>query len=60
MPDITMCDGGDCPKKAECYRATAKPNKFQQSYFVKPPFRLVLWTLGVDGEGKFACDRFIP
>lgn len=29
MPDITMCMKKDCPLKMGCYRATAKPNKWQ-------------------------------
>lgn len=36
MPDISLCRGGDCAIKGECYRFTAKPNRIQ-SYFVKPP-----------------------
>jgi len=26
MPDITMCESKSCPKRKECYRATAKPS----------------------------------
>ena len=29
MPDITMCMSKDCPKKNECYRSIAKPDKYQ-------------------------------
>lgn len=32
MPDITMCTGGDCPLKLNCYRFMAVPNEFWQSY----------------------------
>jgi len=32
MPDITMCQGRDCPKREECYRYTAKPDPLRQSY----------------------------
>lgn len=32
MPDITMCMSKDCPKKNECYRYIAKPDKYYQSY----------------------------
>lgn len=35
--DITMCNGEGCQKKECCYRHTAKPCKYRQSYFVKPP-----------------------
>lgn len=31
MPDITMCTG-DCPISDSCYRFTAKPNPYGQSY----------------------------
>jgi hypothetical protein len=41
MPDITMCLGqvGDkiCPQKNKCYRHTATPSQFKQSYFLDLP-----------------------
>lgn len=46
MPDITMCEGRDCPIKESCYRYTAKPNEFRQSYFVDTPYK--------DGE----CEHY--
>lgn len=33
-----MCDGNLCPVKNECYRHTAKPNPYRQSYFGSPPY----------------------
>ena len=39
MPDITMCVGTDCPQKETCYRFTAKPNEYWQSYFSVPPIK---------------------
>ncbi len=39
MPDIAMCKGGDCPRKAECYRFRAVPTPQRQSYFMTPPVR---------------------
>jgi len=39
MPDITMCSGANCPLKDECYRYTAEPSKFKQSYFMNPPIK---------------------
>ena len=45
-PDITMCSGEGCPVKEKCYRFTAKPNEYRQSYFVEPPIR----------DGK--CDHY--
>ena len=38
MPDISMCAGGNCPKKQDCYRYTAKPSEYRQSYFSEVPY----------------------
>ena len=35
--DITMCSGKDCPFKETCYRYTATPSEYRQSYFFNPP-----------------------
>jgi hypothetical protein len=32
MPDISMCDNKSCPSNKYCYRFTAKPSEFLQSY----------------------------
>ena len=32
MADIAMCFGKDCPMKLQCYRFTAVPNEYAQSY----------------------------
>lgn len=32
MPDIAMCIGKGCPKKNNCYRYTATPDQWGQSY----------------------------
>ena len=48
MPDITMCPGSDCPLKADCYRHTATPSEYWQSYFLSPPY---------DGD---KCEYFWP
>ena len=29
---VRMCLSKDCPKKNECYRSMAKPDKYYQSY----------------------------
>ena len=39
MPDITMCLGTNCPHKEKCYRFTAKPSEYWQSYFSVPPIK---------------------
>lgn len=38
MPDITMCAGFNCPKRENCYRFTATPNPYHQSYFSDAPW----------------------
>jgi hypothetical protein len=38
-PDITMCLGTNCPYKESCYRFTAKPSEYMQSYFMNPPIK---------------------
>jgi hypothetical protein len=45
-PDIAMCLGTDCPQKESCYRYTAKPNEYRQSYFSVAPIK----------DGK--CDMY--
>ena len=37
MADITMCKGGKCELKKQCYRFTAKPDDYQ-AYFVGLPY----------------------
>lgn len=32
MADITMCQNKECPLSKNCYRFTAKPNDYSQSY----------------------------
>lgn len=39
MPDIAMCNGQGCEQKDKCYRFTATPNPYRQSYFVMPPIK---------------------
>ena len=37
LPDITMCADKECPLSKQCYRFTAEPNEFRQSYFSVSP-----------------------
>jgi len=37
MPDITKCEGGDCPLKKNCYRYISA-DSMRQAYFVEPPY----------------------
>ena len=32
MPDISMCQGRNCPQKETCYRYKATPDKYWQSW----------------------------
>ena len=32
MPDISKCEGKNCPIKNKCYRFTCKPSEFWQTY----------------------------
>lgn len=51
---ITMCHGGDCALKKECFRYTARPGP-SQAYFSEPPFEkvsLILFT-------EYECDFFV-
>lgn len=34
-----MCKGVGCESKFTCYRFTAKPNEFRQSYFMETPIK---------------------
>lgn len=37
MPDIAKCENQDCPFNTSCYRFTAEPSKYGQSYgYFKP------------------------
>lgn len=38
MPDISMCKGGECPLKENCYRYLATPSEYLQSYLSNPPY----------------------
>lgn len=58
MPDITMCYGVTsdnivCKKKDKCYRFTAKPSEFRQSYFMFAPL-----ILDAEGPIKQECEYF--
>lgn len=44
--DGTKCSGLNCPLKEKCYRFTATPNEYRQSYLTEVPFK--------DGE----CEYF--
>ena len=36
MPDITMCQWGDCPLKEKCYRYNAEPSEYQLMFTEVP------------------------
>lgn len=49
MPDISKCEGYDCPRKHECYRYTSPDSQWRQAYFTERPYK--------DGE---RCTEFLP
>ena len=40
MPDISMCKGGSCSLRLNCYRYTAEAEPLGQSYFSEPPYKM--------------------
>lgn len=42
MPDIWICLGTDCPLRESCYRFTATPSDYRQSYFMKSPYDILI------------------
>ena len=49
MADITMCLDSTCPKRKKCYRFTAKPNEYRQSYFSDSPRE----------DGAVGCKEYV-
>jgi hypothetical protein len=41
--DVTMCPGGDCPLRQQCYRYRAIPEG-RQAWFGVPPFQVTTGT----------------
>ena len=50
MPDISKCEGTDCPLKMKCYRYTSESSEFWQSY---SDFTHYL------NDGKTECEYFL-
>lgn len=50
MADISMCMGLGCEKKSTCYRYTATPNEYRQSYFMNVPVKVA--------DGKQVCEHY--
>ena len=50
MPDISMCNNGACPLRHNCYRYSAIPCPYIQSY---SHFE---YNMGI--EGNITCDAF--
>jgi hypothetical protein len=59
MADISMCKGGDCKQKEQCYRFKAPPS-MRQSYFLNPPlkpdgscdYRMEIWANKESGSAR--------
>lgn len=49
MPDISLCSNNNCPLRKGCYRATAIPSDFLQSYTV--------FNLNEDGTCNWFWDN---
>ena len=50
MADISMCYNDTCPLRETCYRFTAKPNPWRQTY--------ADFTWSEDNEGKITCGDY--
>lgn len=48
MADIAKCIGVSCPLKESCYRYTATPSDYWQSYFMSIPY----------DNDKESCDNY--
>lgn len=53
---MTMCQGTDCPLRNDCYRYTAEPNPYRQSYFAETPLEKISF---IGGPEQDWCDYFI-
>ena len=55
MPDISKCEGGDCPLKKNCYRYISA-DSMRQAYFVDPPYIGddcdMFWGFDIDNDLK--------
>lgn len=51
MPDITKCNGINCPIKENCYRFISKPSKYIQGYFLND-------NVGKIENNVFSCEFF--
>ena len=60
MPDISMCQNDKCKFEKECYRFTAKPSEFMQTYADfnckykegKDTYFLKIWKPSVQPKNK--------
>lgn len=53
MPDICMCQNEKCELRFECFRFSAVPNPWRQSYFLQDP-------APVDGKCEHFMKIFTP
>ena len=59
MPDIAMCQNGDCPLREGCYRFTATPDQYRQSY-AKFEYRFEYIESDGYGELDVTCEHYMP
>jgi len=38
MPDLSKCEGKDCPLRNDCYRYTCEPYEYLQSWLAESPY----------------------
>lgn len=50
MSDISMCNSELCMKRESCYRSTATPSKYMQTFFTEAPFEII--------DGLWCCDYY--
>jgi len=52
MADITMCNGMGCNARSSCYRHTAKPDEYTQSYFLNEPIKENVCVYYINNKNK--------
>lgn len=57
MSDISKCMGTNCPLKKKCYRFTATPSEYLQSWFMEEPYDTETKTCDFYWETKTDKDE---
>jgi hypothetical protein len=59
MPDLTMCQGVNCPQKIACYRYRAVPTPQCQPYFAVPTPQCQPYFAMSPVRPDGSCDHFM-